>query len=155
MLKQNPRLLVARDPFGNTALVIAMNSGCHELAQLLYDAGIEPDLWEAAAIGDVSRMKTFTEKGVPIDAWSPEGLTPLMLAAHFGYRDAVNWLIDNGADINCVSKHAIGVTALHACLFAGRVDVAKLLIERGADVKPARKGSGWPRAGWTALHYAA
>jgi ankyrin repeat protein len=30
-----------------------------------------------------------------------------------------------------------------------------LLIERGADVTPARGGAGWKRAGWTALHYAA
>jgi ankyrin repeat protein len=30
-----------------------------------------------------------------------------------------------------------------------------LLIERGADVTIKRGGKGWPRSGWTALHYAA
>jgi ankyrin repeat protein len=30
-----------------------------------------------------------------------------------------------------------------------------LLIEGGADVNIQRGGKGWPRAGWTALHYAA
>jgi uncharacterized protein len=32
---------------------------------------------------------------------------------------------------------------------------ASLLVAAGADVTARRGGTGWPRAGWTALHYAA
>ncbi len=155
MLQQNPRLLVARDPLGNTALVIAMNSGYRELAELLVEAGVEPDLWESAAIGDVTRLKRFLGDDLSrVDAWSPEGFTPLGLAAHFGHQTVVSLLLDHGADLNRVSKHRLGVTPLHAALFGGQIDSARMLIDRGADVNIPRGGSGWPRAGWTALHYA-
>jgi hypothetical protein len=36
-----------------------------------------------------------------------------------------------------------------------RVEAAKRLVEAGADVTLKRGGTGWPRAGWTALHYCA
>ena len=156
MLQQNPRLLAARDPLGNTALVIAMNSGYRELAELVIAAGVEPNLWEAAAIGDVARLQEFLDGDVSrFDEWSPEGFTPMMLAAHFGHADAVTFLLDRGAHIDAISKHPLGVTALHATLFGGHVRIARVLMDRGADVTVARGGAGWPRAGWTALHYAA
>ena len=47
------------------------------------------------------------------------------------------------------------VTPLHAALFGRRLETAKLLLERGADVTMKRGGQGWERSGWTALHYVA
>ena len=56
LLEADPHLLVTRDP-GNTALIIAVNSGHDALADLLFDAGVEPGLHEAAAIGDRARAR--------------------------------------------------------------------------------------------------
>jgi RNA polymerase sigma factor (sigma-70 family) len=156
LLKADPRLLVARDPMGNTALIMAVNSGHDALADLLFDAGVEPGLHEAAAIGDSDRVRAALEREPSqLDTDSPEGFTPLALAAHFGHLDVMRLLIDRGADVNRVATHRLAVTPLHAALFGRQVDAALLLIERGADVALARGGSGWKRAGWTPLHYAA
>jgi ankyrin repeat protein len=156
LLEADPRLLLARDPMGNTALIIAVNSGHDALADLLFDAGVEPGLHEAAAIGDSDRVRAALEKDpLLLDTDSPEGFTPLALAAHFGHLDVMRLLIDRGADVNRVATHRLAVTPLHAALFGRQVDAALLLIERGADVTLARGGSGWKRAGWTPLHYAA
>ncbi len=156
LLKSDPRLLVARDPMGNTALILAVNSGHDALADLLFDAGVEPGLHEAAAIGDTARVgATLEQHPEQLDTDSPEGFTPLALAAHFGHLDVMRQLIDRGANVNRVATHHIAVTPLHAALFGRQVEAAMLLIERGADVTLARGGSGWKRAGWTALHYAA
>ena len=156
LLKADPRLLVARDPMGNTALIMAVNSGHDALADLLFDAGVEPGLHEAAAIGDSGRVRAALEREPSqLDTDSPEGFTPLALAAHFGHLDVMRLLIDRGADVNRVATHRLAVTPLHAALFGRQVDAALLLIERGADVALARGGSGWKRAGWTPLHYAA
>ena len=156
LLKADPRLLVARDPMGNTALIIAVNSGHEALADLLFDAGVEPGLHEAAAIGDIGRVRAALDRHPrQLDTDSPEGFTPLALAAHFGHLEVLRLLIDRGADVNRVATHRLAVTPLHAALFGRQVDAALLLIERGADVTLARGGSGWKRAGWTALHYAA
>ena len=156
LLKADPRLLVARDPMGNTALIIAVNSGHDALADLLFDAGVEPGLHEAAAIGDSGRVRAALDRHPEqLDTYSPEGFTPLALAAHFGHLEVMRLLIDRSADVNRAATHRIAVTPLHAALFGRQVDAALLLIERGADVALARGGSGWKRAGWTPLHYAA
>jgi RNA polymerase sigma factor (sigma-70 family) len=156
LLDENPRLLAARDPMGNTALVVSINSGHNELARLLLDAGVRPDYFEAAAIGDTPLVSTFlAQRPVLLDSLSPEGFTALGLAAHFGHVETLRFLIEKGADINMVSKHPIGVTPLHAALFGGKTETAMLLIESGAEVNTQRGGKGWPRAGWTALHYSA
>ncbi len=156
LLKADPRLLVARDPMGNTALIIAVNSGHDALADLLFDAGVEPGLHEAAAIGDIARVRAALDAHpAQLDTYSPEGFTALALAAHFGHLEVMRLLIDRGADVNRMATHRIGVTPLHAALFGRQVEAALLLVERGADVTLARGGAGMKRAGWTPLHYAA
>jgi RNA polymerase sigma factor (sigma-70 family) len=155
LLKADPRLLVARDPMGNTALIMAVNSGHDVLADLLYDAGVEPDFHEAAAIGDLARVQRALAR-MPdlLDAYSAEGFPAIALAAHFGHVEVMRWLIDQGADLDRVAAHRLAVTPLHAALFGRQVEAARVLIESGADVTAARGGSGLKRAGWTALHYA-
>lgn len=156
LLQADPRLLVARDPMGNTALIMAVNSGHDALAELLFDAGVEPGLHESAAIGDSRRVRAALDRDpLQLDADSPEGFTPLALAAHFGHADVMRLLIDGGADLNRVATHRIAVTPLHAALFGRQIEAARLLIERGADITLARGGTGSQRAGWTPLHYAA
>jgi RNA polymerase sigma factor (sigma-70 family) len=156
LLKADPRLLVARDPMGNTALIMAVNSGHHALADLLFDAGVEPGFHESAAIGDLARVQAaLAADPQMLDSYSAEGFPAIGLAAHFGHLEVMRLLIDRGADVNRVATHRLAVTPLHAALFGRQVDAALLLIERGADVALARGGSGWKRAGWTPLHYAA
>ena len=161
LLRQNPRLIAARDPLGNTALIVAVNSGHQELAEMLFEAGVRPDFHEAAAIGRNELVEQFLSAEPDLlDRFSAEGFTALALAAHFGHAATTRLLIDRGADVNVVSGHAIGVTTLHAALFGsamfgGKAETAKLLLDNGADVNARRGGKGWPRAGWTALHYCA
>jgi ankyrin repeat protein len=156
LLRLDPRLLAARDPMGNTALVMAVGGGHQALADLLIDAGVTPGFHEAAAIGDTARLEASLDRDPGIlDSYSPEGFPALALAAHFGCLSSVRLLLDRGAAIDLVARHGLAVTPLHAALFGRRIEAALLLIERGADVNAARAGGGSPRAGWTALHYAA
>jgi RNA polymerase sigma factor (sigma-70 family) len=156
LLLRNPRLRHGRDLMGNTALILAINNGHRELAALLLEAGAPVDHHEAAAIGDTDRVRAILHREPELpDSFSKEGFTALALAAHFGHGDTVRFLLDRGADANVVSRNPVGVTPLIAALFGRRVEVARILIERGADVAARRGGAGWPRAGWTPLHYAA
>lgn len=156
LLEQDPRLLRARDRLGNTALILAVDSGHREVAELLLRSGIQPDIYEAAAIGDTSLVaERVHEDARAVNSYSPEGFTPLALAAHFGHEETVEFLLTHGANINAVSKNGLGVTPLHAALYGRRVEMAKRLLAFGADVTARRGGKNIPRAGWTALHYAA
>jgi len=156
LLLQNDKLLTARDWLGNSALIIAVNSGHKAVAELLFAAGVKPDVHEAAAIGDSGSVKRLVDDGPErLERPSVEGFVPLCLAAHFGHVETTRGLIEHGANMNVVSKHPLQVTPLHAALFGKQIATARLLIESGADVNIQRGGAGWPRAGWTALHYAA
>lgn len=156
LLGQNRRLLTARDWLGNTALIMAVNSGQHAVAELLFSAGVQPDIHEAAAIGQTGRVaELLGEDPSRLDSYSAEGFTALGLAAHFGHPETTEYLLDRGANADIVARHPLEVTPLHAALFGRQLETARLLIARGADVNIKRGGKGWPRAGWTALHYAA
>jgi ankyrin repeat protein len=156
LLERDPRLAQAKDPLGNTALILAVNSGQREVAQLLMASGARPDIYEAAAIGDARRAAELISLDTKLlDSYSPEGFTPLGLAAHFGHKETARFLLAAGADANRVSKHEMKITPLHAALFGRKTETAMLLLENGADPRLKRGGSGWPRAGWTAIHYAA
>ncbi len=156
LLLRNPRLRHVRDFMGNTALILAATSGHQELAALLREAGAPVDHLEAAAIGDTDHVRSILDQRPDLlDSFSIEGFTALGLAAHFGQLETMGLLLDRGSDVNVVSRHPIGATPLIAALFGRKVEAARILIERGADVTTRRGGKAWPRAGWTPLHYAA
>lgn len=86
--------------------------------------------------------KILMHAGADIDARDARGLTPLLIAcgkSAYGYKDIAEALIKKGALFNV--RDSLGFTPLLLSLSGGSVDIAKLLIERGADVLAStRKG---------------
>lgn len=74
-----------------------------------------------------------------------EGYSPLVLACYRGNNEVAKFLIENGSDINGVSKMG---TPLMAAIVKGNNEVAKLLIDKKADVNVADTN------GTTAIIYA-
>jgi hypothetical protein len=60
-------------------------------------------------------------------------VTPLMLRAHEGDLDQVREILDKSDHVNATDQH--GNTAQMAAIASHRVDVLRLLISHGADVK--------------------
>lgn len=76
-------------------------------------------------------------------AGSPRGsLTPLMYAARQGSLEAAGALLDGGAKLDTVS--ADKSTALVLGIINGHFDVAKMLVDRGADVNLASQDGASP-----------
>ena len=63
--------------------------------------------------------------------------TPLHFAARDGYSKAVQLLIDNGADVNCLDGDQ--ATPLHEAAKNDHVETARMLLERGADINARQK----------------
>jgi len=105
------------------------------------------ELHQAAAKGDLKKVRKLVEEGADVNARDNIGYTPLHYAASYGHLDVARLLLEEGADVN--ARDNAGWTPLHWAAAYGHVDVARLLVERGADVN-ARDNIGY-----TPLHYAA
>jgi ankyrin repeat protein len=143
----------ARDENGVSALMLSRYHGTPpELTAALRDARGEIDVFEAATLGDVDRIRELLDADASLaNAWSPDRATALHFAAFFGQPETAALLVDRNADVHAVSPTFGDVTPLHsaAAASANSTQLVHLLLEAGADPN-ARQGGGF-----TALHAAA
>lgn len=124
------------------------NKRCRNVIHALQDAGIELDLFAAIATGDQEKVAAIV-KATPQQASSKnaEGLPALHRAVTLNQVKVVELLLNHGCDPDIRSKSRStgwGETALLDAAFWGRLEVAKILIRHGADVKAAEKGGATP-----------
>ncbi len=107
-------------------------------------------LHEAAATGNTERVNNLIEGHfLPVDTYSEDGFTALGLACFFGHTEVVKLLTDKGANVNLPSSNTMRVTPLHSAVAAQHLNVAQLLLEKGADPEITQP------QGYTPLHQAA
>jgi ankyrin repeat protein len=153
-VKDEPQIAESRDAQGVSALLLAVYNG-HTVIRDFLRSGLELDLPEAAAVGDVPRLQELMGDDPKLAAEransrSADGWPLLHLAAAFADEPTVRALLDAGADVHQVSGTPMRNQALHAVLALSKdAGVTRLLIERGADVNAAQT------AGYRPLHQAA
>ena len=146
-----PKLdLQARTPQGETALMIAAIRGHLNEARALVVRGADVNKtgWTPlhyAASGTTPQQTALIalllERHAYIDAGSPNGSTPLMMAAQYGTRESVLLLLKEGADASL--KNQLGLSAVDFALRAERQDLADAIAARMARSQPAAKRSSW------------
>lgn len=153
-VKDEPQIAESRDAQGVSALLLAVYNGQTVVRDFLR-SGLELDLPEAAAVGDVPRLAELlgdepTVAAQRANSRSADGWPLLHLAAAFADEATVRTLLDAGADAGQVSTTPMRNQALHAALALSKdTGVVRLLIARGADVNGAQT------AGYRPLHQAA
>jgi ankyrin repeat protein len=164
-------------PDGETALMLAIKTGELPIVEMLIKAGAKvnvvenldhqtPLMWAAAGGKNAAEMvKLLLAKGADVKArakysdWDSQitsepraqyrpvgGLTALLYGARSGCYDCVRELIEAGADVNVPTPE--GVTPVMIAIDNDHNDVAKLLLERGANP------GVWDWWGRTALYIA-
>jgi ankyrin repeat protein len=118
------------------------------LARLLAAAPIL-DVFEAAAVGDVDRVRELLDADPALaGAYAPDGFHPLGLAAFFRHREVLRLLIERGADVAAPARNRLAVTALHSAVAtdAAPVDrsIVRMLLDAGAPVNASHLGGGTP-----------
>lgn len=125
-------------------LMLAALAGMTEVcAQLITrNADVNKPGWAplhyAATSGNLDTLRLLLDNYAYIDAESPNQTTPLMMAAKYGNPQAVQLLLEAGADISV--KNALGLTAFDFAHQADRLDSANLI---SAAIRANRPKGKW------------
>jgi len=135
LLEAEPALLHARNERGATAVLTACYTGRKEIRAFLISKGARLELHEAAASGELPRVKELLEANpTAASSYSPDGFPLMALAAAFGHEEVARYLLSKGADVNAIATNGSGYTALTGAVASGHAAIAKWLAENGADV---------------------
>ena len=139
--KTNVEIRTVQD---ESPLMMAALKGHLELARKLIDRGADVNkpgwapLHYAATNGHLAIMELLLEQHAYIDAASPNGSTPLMMAAHYGTPAAVKLLLEDGADPTI--RNQLGMTAIDFAHRANRQESAELI---SASVRRGQPKGKW------------
>jgi len=112
-------------------LMLASLKGFFEICQQLIaaDADVNKPGWAplhyAASQARLEVIQLLLDHSAYIDAESPNGTTPLMMAAQYGTPEAVKLLLEAGADPSL--KNALGLTAFDFAQRAERSDSSLII----------------------------
>lgn len=139
----------ARNAQGETALMLAAIKGHLDIVKALLarDADVNQTGWTPlhyAASGPLPQqtdvVALLLEHHAYIDAGSPNGTTPLMMAAQYGTDACAQLLLSEGADPTL--KNQQGLTAVDFALRAEREELAHTLAARIRQSQAGRPGRG-------------
>jgi uncharacterized protein len=132
------------------------------------DFGSTP-IAEAAKLGDARMVKMLLDAGAEPEGANSDGQTALMLAINTGVLPVVEMLIQAGASVNRIEEFRNQTPLMWAATAPRNAgEMVKLLLSKGADVRPRALYTDWPNqitsepraqyrpvGGLTALLYAA
>lgn len=131
-------------------VLTALYQGKIEQANVLAEAkGENITLFEAAALGRARDVAVLLQmrRELALD-FTPDGFTPLHLAAFFGHHYCVRLLLEERADPNAVSKNALRVTPLHSATAnhdeASAEPIVAALLNAGANPNALQAGDFTP-----------
>jgi ankyrin repeat protein len=131
---------------GESPLMLAAIKGQQDNinALLQRDAAVNKTGWTplhyATTSSQLTIMKQLLEQYAFIDAQSPNGTTPLMMAAMYGSSEAVKLLIDEGADP--LMKNEQGMTAVDFAKRANRTEAMAMISAYARTKAPAAAVGG-------------
>lgn len=117
-----------------TALLLAVYMGHAEVARLIAARRTQLTAHEAAALGDLDRLRAMLANDPSLlHCYSDDGFPLVGFATFFGHEDVDRYLVDAGADVNAQATNAQRIAPVHAAAAVRNHSMMKLLLERGAN----------------------
>ncbi len=150
LIEGSPTLAGTRDKDGVSAVLFALYRGQKQIAAAIAAKKLELDIFESASLGNLSHVKSLvTHDHSLVNPYSPDGFTAMALAAYLGQKETMEYLLENGADVNAMAKNATGYTALTGAVSQNHTEITRVLVKKGANVNHRYEG------GFTPLMHAA
>ena len=99
------------------------------------ETNLSNEFYTAIRNNDMAKLEALEEQGANVNIADDKGITPLMNAAALGSPEAVQLLLDKGAEVN--AKNTFNATAL--IWAAADLRKVKILLAHKADVNAASK----------------
>lgn len=149
-LKTNPTVLDAKDENGPSGLMLIAYHRLPGVMPTAQQLTSSMGLYESIAYGQLESVKAaITNQPGLLNQAAPDGFSPLCLAAYFAQFEVVEWLTEQGADVNQAATNPSQVAPIHAAVAANHLGLVQLLLKKGADVNLTQA------QGVTPLHAAA
>jgi ankyrin repeat protein len=145
LLEHDPAAAEARDAAGVSLLMQSLYRGRRDLAELIASKKKALDIFEAAALGRLDRLKDcIRDAAAVVDSHSKDGFTALHFACFFAQPEAARLLLESGAAPDAVAANPTQVMPLHSAASARNLEAVRLLLEHGGpSMVNARQQRGW------------
>ena len=100
--------------------------------------GANTALTFAARVGDLASARMLVNADADVNDADARGVSVLVLAAHSGFNDLVEFILDEGADLDAAEG---GFSALHIAILRRDDGLVRMLLSHGAD--PNARVSNW------------
>lgn len=134
LLDQDSTLLSAKNAQSQSPVLFSIYNRQKEICDFFVSRGAMLELHEAAAAGDLARVRELVEKDAALArSYSPDGFPVVALAAFLGNLEIAKYLHTKGADINAAATNGSGYTAMTGAVTSGHAEIVKWLLENGAE----------------------
>jgi ankyrin repeat protein len=148
-LALDPSLIRVRHPQGASLVSWAAYMGNPEAIGAIRAIPASLDPYEAIILGDEESLERALASGWDGNALSPDGFTPLGLAAFFDNLEAFELLLPLTRDVSQPAENGQKVAALHAATAKRNIAMVDKLLRAGANPNQVQAD------GFTPLHAAA
>jgi ankyrin repeat protein len=145
LLDTTPILASSKTKNGVSPILLALYHGHQDIARTIAAKKNELDVFEASVMGKLDQVKNLIRQDSSlVNSYSPDGFSPVALAAYLGQKETTEYLILKGANVNAIAKNASGFTALTGAIANNHTEISKILVKRGADVNHRYEGGVSP-----------
>ena len=151
LVTPDPRLVFSISNDDELAIEASAHIGHKDLMRFHLDHGAPLSLPTAVSLGDLDAVRFWLDRDATLVHERGAHDFPVMFFCVFGGGSvaAAELLVARGASVD---QDSVGTTALHWCVRRDERDLARWLLEHGAD--PERVGHAWSRDGQTPLQVA-